>query len=883
MEDDQLPALKEEEFGGISTGEMEELSVPQLPETEEVEEALASQPPETEEVEEAPAPQPPETEEAEEAPAPQPPETEEVEEAPVPQPPETEEVEEVSVPQLPETEEAEEAPASQPPEAEEVEETPAPQPPETEEAEEASVPQPPETEKVEEASAPQPPETEEAEEASAPQPPEAEEVEETPAPQPPETEEAEETPAPQPPETEEAEEAPAPQPPETKKAEKAPAPQPPETKKAEKAPAPQPPEAEEVEKAPALQPPETEEAEGAPAPQPPETEEVEEPPKAAVPPAMPSRARSAFRKPEGLARASSVSKEKVVQKLHDLFPDGVIYADQYIKAVGSLSLEIYHLAKQSGLSRAQWLMEQGFVWKELGYVESDMRLREADLEGTDPTKLATYVFRKYPLAGEYMLTEEESQSVYQAASQVVRKVLSKKRLTMWDEWVLVFGTVQLLRGWSPDTTETEGQGTFWNYIFLQFGFNQQKSPKAGVRLYAAFRKAIQNTLVRFRRFFAPEETTQRYYTSLLLHAMAPKQSIEAFFNVLFDFYVKNLDFQYVAEDISYKTFTKGMRARWNPQRAEDSALRLRGDTIFSGLRVLFQERPGYMAVLCDELVKKMDALVRGREAELDLKRNYWDALLSEWYRKKSATERMRAQGERRVHVSEYVAGSPERISVNYGMLNGKVGLVFPKIRLSQVEESRPVACVYQEDRCVFEDELSVMGNDLSLTTRFRFVSLESTTYDFSKEPHLRVEIVYGGEGLYQSGKKLWRDYLLMDDAGNDHVPMEGTVYLFAGTETLVEFSSSEEVLRQAHPGQLYGFSLGMGLSVAVNGVEIFRGFFHSVPIPPLHQPGTGAWFYARSHGNRRRCFLSLFPSVCGFPRARTLFAIRWFSTKTGWS
>jgi len=63
-------------------------------------------------------------------------------------------------------------------------------------------------------------------------------------------------------------------------------------------------------------------------------------------------------------------------------------------------------------------------------------------------------------------------------------------------------------------------------------------------LYNYFRGAIKGTLAHYKRFFAPEGT-QQYYTSLLLHALAPKQSIESLYSILFDFYVKNLDFQYV--------------------------------------------------------------------------------------------------------------------------------------------------------------------------------------------------------------------------------------------------------------------------------------------------------------------------------------------------
>ena len=210
------------------------------------------------------------------------------------------------------------------------------------------------------------------------------------------------------------------------------------------------------------------------------------------------------------------------------------------------------------------------------------------------------------------------------------------RPSVKEDAVLVLETINLLKGWSSELADEETSGSLWNYIFLQYGFNPENSEAAANRLYNYFRGAIKGTLAHYKRFFAPEGT-QRYYTSLLLHALAPKQSIESLYSILFDFYVKNLDFQYVTEDISYKVFTKGMRARWDSRIAKNDELQLRADAIFSGLQTLFKERPGYMAVLCDSIVKKMDAILRNENTDLiDPDRNYWDTILDEWYQRKSS-------------------------------------------------------------------------------------------------------------------------------------------------------------------------------------------------------------------------------------------------------
>ena len=520
----------------------------------------------------------------------------------------------------------------------------------------------------------------------------------------------------------------------------------------------------------------------------------------------------------------ALDESAAVEKLQKLFPTGVIFADQYMKQTGLLSFEVHKIAKACGKTRAEWLSSHGFVWKETGYVEPDMRIRdvEAPVDGTDAFRIADYVFRRFPLAGEDILTQEENQLLYQSANQTVKKILmGDTHITKRDEVVLVLETIELLKSWSTDLLNREGAGTFWNYIFMQYGFHPENSEEAEKRLYARFRLAIRNTLDTYKRFFAPAGT-HRYYTSLLLHALAPRQSIEALFNILFDFYVKNLDFQYVVEDISYKVFTKGMRARWDTHITKDDHLQLRSDAVFSGLQALFRERPGYMAVLADTIVKKMDALLRGdSEVTFHTERNDWDRLLYEWYHKKSSTERIHVQGERRQHKTEYVATTAERIYVQYAMVNEMVGLRFPRIRLSSVEEERPIIKITQNGILIFEDDLSVTGNDLCLTTRSRFIPLQETEYDFSQEPQVRVEILYKHDCLYRSEAKLERSYVLFDEAGNERIPKAGAAYLFAAELSTVEFIGEDGIYQLTHPGQLYRINLSEVAAAAVDGAEIF--------------------------------------------------------------
>ena len=515
-----------------------------------------------------------------------------------------------------------------------------------------------------------------------------------------------------------------------------------------------------------------------------------------------------------------MTEQEILNELDKRYPNRTIYSEKNMEC----GLMIRPFCKKEGVSFEQWLLARGFSLKRTGYVEPDMKMREVDFvpSGSEAFEIADYVFQKYPLAGEYRLTEQEDSLLYNAAQETIHKVLAKDApITEQEAAILTLETIQLLKNWSFQEDVGESR-RFWNYIYLQYGFNAEKSDTACKILYKHFRFAIERTMKRYERFFAPEGT-MRYYTTMMLHAFAPKQSIEGFFNILFDFYVKNLDFQYVTEDISYKVFVQGMRARWDSKEPEEERLQLKSDSIFSGLQALFRTRPGYMAVLSDGIVKKMDLLLREEDEKfLSKSQNEWDNLLLEWYRKKSATERIQVQNNRQQRKMEYIATTEERIYVQYGISHEKVGIFIPRIRLPEVHEDKhPTIRIEQENHCILEKELSVTGNDLCLTTKSCFITLADTEYDYSKKIALRVQIQYADKMLYDSQQKLYRDYLCLDINGNERIVRRGTMYLFVGEKQEVGFSDEDGIYLVPDHGQLYQVNLDEVASISVDGKEIF--------------------------------------------------------------
>lgn len=524
----------------------------------------------------------------------------------------------------------------------------------------------------------------------------------------------------------------------------------------------------------------------------------------------------------------------VINLLKKLFPNGFIHADEFARIDPTLSMSIRKYARNCGMTYPDWLRWKGFIWgdKNTGYLETDMQVyspnKKSSSSNSDIFALVDNIFQTSPLLGEYILSEDEEKLLYQAAGNVFRKLFIKDSVISSDECdLLILGTIQRLKNWASDSVTEETDSSFWEYIFRQYGFNSGNSGSVYFSLCQKFRELIQKSFrnPKHPRFLS-SQNTQKYYTSMLLHALAPKQSIYSLFEILLDFYSKNLDYQYIPVDPSYKQFVKNLQKRWNSHAAPTDDFQLRSDAIFSGLKALFLERPGYSAALCEQVVQKIDALLRSEgEQYMDPARNYWDFLLSQWYQEKSSVEKSRIQTERRDHKTEFIATSPERINIQYALNNEQIGLSIPRIRLPEFLDSmegdrHPSLKIYQDEHLIYQTTLSVTGN-ICLTTRSLFIPLCDTRYDFSLDPSILVEIHFCGNLLYSSDNRLNRTYVLLDSTGKSRLPSKGIAYLFASTKRSIAYDRTGDVYLFPHPGQLYSINLDTISTLTLDSVEIF--------------------------------------------------------------
>lgn len=530
---------------------------------------------------------------------------------------------------------------------------------------------------------------------------------------------------------------------------------------------------------------------------------------------------------------------ELLEILKNHFPTNIIYSEDRLRRdLTPCFIKVRSFAKKENMSSDEWLSSKGFSCLEMGFVEKDMQSRDTPhSDATDAFALADWVFQSFPLAGEYTPSETERLLLYNAAQATAYKFLKKgSRIQAREQVVLVLATIQLIKPWIRETPDDDSGSSFWSDIYRYYGIKSENLLDNDLNhLYAGFRGAIKYTFSHYQRFLA--KSGHYYYTSMMLHAMAPKASFEALFRILITFYDEDLGFQYSPQDIVYKTVVKGMQARLNEKPAQKTDLHLRSDTIYSGLRTLFMERPGYMAVLCDEIVQKMNGLLHNDMGLLSPEERYLDYLLVEWFQKISLTQRADYRKRQSQANTEFVATSKNRISIQYAIEHQQVGIVVPRIRLEKIGSTQPILKLYQNETLVAEKELTVHGKDLAFTTGRLFLPLADTAYNFNESPSIRSELSNSGDILYDSGEKLKYQFIVFNESGHPVTPKSGIIYLFAKESSSVD--TEADCIQKPHQGQLLRLNLDKTSSVAIDGLEIFADketssqFRHHVSQQPL--------------------------------------------------
>ncbi len=439
----------------------------------------------------------------------------------------------------------------------------------------------------------------------------------------------------------------------------------------------------------------------------------------------------------------------------------------------------------------------------------------------------TKAFLSQPLVGNILISPEQKERLHTTAKNLL---MNARTMTYSFDYgldtfysdILVLNTVLLLRNWSGDGDANCDYTGLWEYIFNQYALRYNED-FGGSLEYNIFKSAIKKSLCSHQRLFL--QSGQKYYTSLLVHAISPKRMFYALFDQIFAFYSKTLNYQWYKDDPAFRAFAYTMKDRFEGKRSRmDEDIYIKSVQSSSAIQALFTHCPEYMIELVDKTVRDMDALVANGSIR---ETSYIDTLLINWYEKRSREERSAAKRERANAGTERVVTSFSSIRSVYRYDNEKVSLIIPSIRLGKKLDSEPRITIYryQDDVMPYSEKLRYFGDYFCITSSKTIIPIEALLPDNAELIEPRVIISYADMDIYDSGSRLYRDAIVFGDDGGETVkrPNEEYVNLFMaicgnvqGVETAPDCNR-----KKLQSGYMYRILIDDGTILNINGKALF--------------------------------------------------------------
>ena len=519
-----------------------------------------------------------------------------------------------------------------------------------------------------------------------------------------------------------------------------------------------------------------------------------------------------------------------------LFPGGKIYSTELCKNI-NVHLALYRESRDSGMSTQQYAEENGFIWKNIEPVmdfSGDLIQEDADV-----FFFINRIYASQPLLGNAILTKQQKSALYDYAKGAFDKqFIDCKPLTSIEQKALVLETIYALQTRDSEDTDDEGlQAKMWCYIFKHFcGYTLESNSAEYQRYYHYFCKAIEATMISTKHLLVPSEANgvhyQRYYNTLLIHALAPVDTINRFISLLFDFYAASLDYQYIPDDPAFKLLVNAIKAQWNDRF--DSEVAVRSINATASLKTLLELCPLYSRKFCEYTIQKFDGIISGYGVhnQFEPTRSRIDALIDQWFQQRSLLQRKEAQSSRSHHRNDRVAIHKSDIHASYELIENNAYIVLPKIRFEETicafiaGGNRPKVVISIDGKELHTDDMKIFGEQIYTSREYHFLLEQAAGSSF----HFSVKILIGEDNqeIYNSERTLYREFILLSCSSGREIrniqKMDSdTAYLFVPTESNVDFEDDADNIYEVNCSFAQKFALNINdLHVlTINGTELY--------------------------------------------------------------
>lgn len=376
-------------------------------------------------------------------------------------------------------------------------------------------------------------------------------------------------------------------------------------------------------------------------------------------------------------------------------------------------------------------------------------------------------FEKYPLIGIADFSEKEySESIDLISLFCQRDVLRDLRRIDKKYEQLFFATlVEIAKRWKDNDSETDDDddSAFWPYVYKVLTGDDMPNQI----LYNRITEQISSMAK--RKMFYVANNKKKYYATILMHALSPKSSLNAFFDLCYNIFKKDLGFAYTKEDTWISQLVADelsiVLGKKNYRKDKKVSIGSSAYSIKIGLKCFATQKQlsTHFLKFIENIFLRINALYYGEPFKLSTR---IDKCISEWWSAKifSEAEKSTSSHERKARIATV---SKQNISLKYLRDEDKVFLCIPAIRIDE-ENAKIIIRIFVAGKIAKEERIFTKKGELIITSKPKEYDLNHLLQGCSKpDIDIRAEISINDELVFDSGSSpqnsLKRDFILFED------------------------------------------------------------------------------------------------------------------------
>ncbi len=376
------------------------------------------------------------------------------------------------------------------------------------------------------------------------------------------------------------------------------------------------------------------------------------------------------------------------------------------------------------------------------------------------------IFRENKLIGNYDFPDEEYIELLENTSLLSCSFMETGGCNVFETKYhqLIFITlIELAKRWRDTwNEEKEEEGSpFWEYIYRHLLSDRLLVSGVG-KLYQAFIDVFKHLEKHYS--LSTVKTGKKYYSTVMMHAFAPKDSMFSFFDLCYNIFKKALDFVFTSDDEWIcEIVANELRSALGGDYSEAKKVSI-GSSIYSikiGLRsfALHEDLHDDFKGFIKNTLHQINQLINQESIE---KNTRLDGYIYEWWKSKTESDIPLEEITSKRRLSSV---TKEEIVARYIREDDSVFVYVPSIRLKD-DHAEVRLIVYINENSVGCKTLDTKRGEFIITTKQTELNLNDLLRG-CKEINLRIQIEEDDILIFDSEKSkttsLNREFILFED------------------------------------------------------------------------------------------------------------------------